>query len=353
MGATTGNKSATGGREHATVKDVARRAGVSAATVSRVLSGDYPVSAATRNRVQRAIRELDYVANAQARALKGSGTRTVAFVLEDVTAPSFAMVAKGVEQQAAMEGRLCLLCTTNGDPDREVAIVEAMREQHAEAIILVGGGAQDDQYRQRMTAIARALQKAGSRLVLAGRPPLGDGVPATVVEYDNEAGAHDMVSYLLSRGHREIVFLGARDGYPVIEGRMAGFIRAHDTFGVSPGPIVPGGFTRESGYEQTRRLIALGTRFSAIFAATDMVACGALQALREARLGVPGDVSVVGYDDIPFATDMLPALTTVHVPLEEIGRTAVRLALHPEEKQHLVLGTHVVIRDSVATRLAY
>jgi LacI family transcriptional regulator len=166
-------------QERATVKDVAARAGVSAATVSRVLSGDYPVATSTRNKVTRAIRELDYVANAQARALKGSGTKMVAFVLEDVTGPSFAMVAKGVEQQATAAGRLCLVCTTHGDPDRELAIVEAMREQHADAVILVGGGTQDMTYRHRMITIARALEKAGSRSVLAGRPPLGDDVPAT------------------------------------------------------------------------------------------------------------------------------------------------------------------------------
>lgn len=344
----TGSTAAPAAAERATVKDVAARAGVSAATVSRVLSGDYPVSTATRAKVQRAVRDLDYVANAQARALKGSGPKMVAFVLEDVTGPSFAFVAKGVEQQATAEGRLCLVCTTHGDPGRELAIVEAMREQQADAVILVGGGTFGDDYRTRMTDFARSLEKAGSRLVLAGRPPLGGDVPATVVEYDNESGAYGMTSYLLSQGHREIVFLGGHPENTTCADRLAGFTRAHRAYGLPPGSYVPGEFTRESGYAQTRALLASGATFTAIFAATDMVAAGTMRALREAGIRMPDDVSVVGYDDIPLAEDVVPALTTVHVPTEELGRTAVRLALHPEERQHVRLGTHVVIRDSVA-----
>jgi len=334
--------------ERATVKDVAARAGVSTATVSRVLSGDYPVSTATRAKVQRAVRDLDYVANAQARALKGSGPKLVAFVLEDVTGPSFAYVAKGVEQQATAEGRLCLVCTTHGDPARELAVIEAMRAQHADAVILVGGGSFGAEHQARMAYFAHALERSGSRLVLAGRPPLGGDVPATVVEYDNEGGAYGMTSYLLSQGHRQIVFLGAQDDHTTSRDRVTGFTRAHQAYGLPAGTVLPGVFTRDSGYAQARRLLDSREPFTAVFAATDVVASGVLQALREASLRVPEDVSVVGYDDVPLTLDLVPALTTVHVPTEELGRTAVRLALHPEERQHVVLGTHVVIRDSVA-----
>lgn len=334
-----------------TVKDVAAHAGVSPATVSRVLAGDYPVSAATRARVRRAIRELDYVANAQARALKGAGTRMVAFVMDDVTGPSFAYVAKGVEQQATAEGRLCLICTTHGDPSRELAIVEAMREQRADAVILVGSGFTDEEYRERMIHFAHALDKAGSRLVLCGRPPLGEDVPTTVVEYDNEGGAHAITSHLLSHGHRRIVYLGnVETNHTTSRDRIAGFSRAHQAYGVPPDPglILPGPYTQAYGYTATRRLLAEKVNFTAIFAATDMVAAGVLLALREGGVRVPEDVSVVGYDDIPLATNVVPALTTVRIPTEELGRTAVRLALHPEENQHVVLGTHIVVRNSVA-----
>jgi LacI family transcriptional regulator len=300
----------------------------------------------------KAVRELDYVVNAQARALVGGGTKTVAFVVRDLVGPSFAYVGQGVEEQATAEGRLCLVCTTHGDPDRELELIEVMREQQAEAVVLVGGGFNNQLYLDRMIQVARALDKSGSRLVLCGRPPLGADVPATVVEYDNEGGAYAITSYLISLGHREIVFLGADNPeYTTTSGRLGGFVRAHRAHHVTLADerIIAGTFDREYGYSATRNLLANGPTFTAIAATTDMCASGALAALREAGVRVPEDVSVVGYDDIPLAMDLTPALTTVHVPHEDLGRTAVRLALHRDRhamSQHTVIGTHVVIRDS-------
>jgi LacI family transcriptional regulator, galactose operon repressor len=338
--------------ERPTIKDVAASSSVSATTVSRVLAGNYPVSTATRARVMKAVRDLDYVINAQARALVGGGTKTVAFIVHDLVGPSFAYVGQGVEQQATVEGRLCLVCTTHGDPERELEIIEMMREQQAEAVVLVGGGINNRSYVERMSQIARALDKSGSRLVLCGRPPLGPDVPATVVEYDNEGGAYAVTSYLISLGHREIAFLGAGEpGHTTIDGRLRGFERAHKAHHLSVASqrarSIP--FDRESGYRAARDLLADGHRFTAIFAATDVLASGVLVALREAGLRVPEDVSVVGYDDIPLAMDVTPELTTVHVDYEELGRTAVRFALNRDRhamSQHTVMGTHVVIRES-------
>jgi len=336
-----------------TVKDVAAVAGVSATTVSRTLAGNYPVSTATRARVMKAVRELDFVINAQARALVGGGPKTVAFIVHDLVGHSFAYIGQGVEQQATAEGRLCLVCTTHGDPDRELELIELMREQQAEAVVLVGGGFHNQAYVDRMSQVARALDKSGSRLVLCGRPPLGPDVPATVVEYDNEGGAYAITSYLISQGHREIVFLGGA-GHPeqtTLSGRLGGYLRAHADHGI---PVLPERtiacpFDREHAYQATRDLLAHGPSATAIFAATDVLASGVIAALREAGVRVPADMSVVGYDDIPLAMDITPALTTVHIAHEELGRTAVRLALHRERhamSQHTKMGTHVVLRDS-------
>lgn len=338
--------------ERATIRDVAARAGVSPSTAARVGAGNYPVAPATRSKVLKAMRELDYVPNAQARALAKGGTKTVAFIMDDITGPSFAYVAKGVEQQATAEGRLCMVFSTHGDPSRELAIVETMREHSADAVILVGGGSLDAGHRRRMISVAHALDKAGSRLVLAGRPPLDADVPATVVDYDNEGGALAVTGYLLSHGHRRIAFLGADAPGEVPSTtkahRFEGFRRAHEEFGAEYDPelVIPSTFTREAGVRAAKRLLASGKEFTAVFAATDMVAAGVLAALREAGLRVPQDVSVVGYDDIPLAQDVWPALTTVRIPTEEIGRAAVRMALHPEEPQYLLLGTHIVVRGS-------
>ncbi|MCW2872860.1 LacI family DNA-binding transcriptional regulator [Actinacidiphila oryziradicis] len=334
-----------------TIRDVAARAQVSASTVSRVLAGDYPVSTATRTRVLRAVKDLDYVADARARAVAGAGTATLAFVLDDITGPSFAHMAQGVEREAAQRGHVCLVCTTEGDPERELAVVELMRAQRAAAVILVGGTVDTPEYRERMSRIARALQSAGSRLVLCGRPPLGDGTPATVIEYDNEGGAYAMTSHLLSMGHRRILFLGGA-GSTTALGRERGYRSAHRAHGTEPDPALlrPGDFTRDSGYRRVREALAGRRRFTAVFAATDMVAAGALTALHESGIDVPGEVSLAGYDDIPFARDLHPPLTTVHVPYEEMGRTAVRTVLdrRPDAgDEHRMLGTHVVLRASV------
>ncbi|MCK2218581.1 LacI family transcriptional regulator [Actinomadura sp. ATCC 31491] len=365
-----------------TIRDVARRAGVSVATVSRVLGGEYPVLAATRNKVVRAVRELDYVPNAHARALSAARPGAVAIVVNSVAVPYYALIAQGVEEQAAQEGRLSLICTTGGDTGRELSVVQLMREQRAEAVILVGSVVVDEEYRKRMTEYAHALAAAGSRLVLCGRPPLGDGVPALVVNFDNTGGAHAVTAHLLSAGHRRILYLGLRPGHSTSDSRVAGYRAALAEYGVpaDPGLEVPAEFDRESGYAAMRRLLAAGPpRFTAVFAGNDVVAAGAIQALREHGLRVPEDVSIVGYDDVPPAQDL--GLTTVHLPHDELGRAAVRLALGrrtpgsplpsplpapllaprpgaagPPEAggpdgdgpaRVLTLGTHIVVRSSV------
>lgn len=339
------------GSRRGTIKEVAARAGVSPATVSRVIHGTYPVAASTRARVQRAMRDLDYVVNAYARALVASTSNTVAFVVNDVTGPFFAHIAHGVEQQASAEGRLCLVCTTHGEPAREFQVINAMREQRAEAVVLVGGDHNLPGYREQMTKLAHALDASGSRLVLCGRPPLGPDVPATVVEYENEAGAFAMTNYLTSLGHERIALVGTIAGLSTSDERVAGYKRALESRDLpfAPSLVVGGDFSREVGYRATRDLLARGEEFTAVFAMTDMIAAGVLQALREAGLRVPEDVSVVGYDDIPLALDLYPALTTVHIPHEEVGRVGIRLALHRAENpsgQHVRMGTHIVVRDS-------
>ncbi|MEV5608557.1 LacI family DNA-binding transcriptional regulator [Streptomyces sp. NPDC052225] len=339
-----------------TIRDVAARAGVSPSTVSRVLGGQYPVSADTRNRVMRAVAALDYVADARAKAVAGAGTPTLAFVLDDITGPSFAQMAQGVEREAKRLGHLCLVCSTDGDADQQMAFVDMMRAQRAAAVILVGGAGDTPEHHRRTAKMAHALKAAGSRLVLCGRPPLDDtSAPVTVIEYDNEGGAHALTTHLLAKGHRRILLLGGAADNATLRGRERGYEAAHRAFGVEPDPALrlAGDFTRDSGHGLMRRALAEGLDFTAVFAATDMVASGALTALHEAGTSVPGDISLVGYDDIPLARDLHPALTTVHVPYEELGRLAVHTAITrspdaPDE--HLLLGTHVVVRDSVGAR---
>ncbi|EKX64453.1 LacI family transcriptional regulator [Streptomyces ipomoeae] len=354
-GARRRRNSTAAGERPSTIRDVAAKAGVSVATVSRTLAGNYPVSAETRARVMAAVESLHYVVNVHAKALSGRVAGPVALVIKDITGPSLAHVAAGVEQEAADRGRLSLVCATHDDPAREDDLVQLMREQHAAAVVLVGGAVQDEAYQRRMSEYATALDAAGSRLVLVGRPPLPGNLPVTVVGYDNRGGAFQATDHLLTAGHRRVLFLGGVTHLSTSEQRRDGFrhaLRAHDVE-YREELDLPGPYTRVSGYQRTREALAAGLEFTAVFAGTDMVATGALAALREAGLDVPGDVSLVGFDDVPFAADLSPALTTVRVPYEDLGRTAVRLALEREERMggddHVVLSTQLVIRQSVRT----
>jgi LacI family transcriptional regulator len=390
MGMGMGNDMTSKGR--VTIREVAERAGVSMATVSRVLSGNYPVPASTRTRVLRAARDLDYVANAHARALVGGGRKMVAVVLRQVTSPFYAQVAEGVEAEAAARGWLCLVGTTGGDPGRELEFVQLMREEGARLVILVGGVVEDDAYRERVAHYAQALASAGARLVLCGRPAPDPDIPALVVEFDNEAGARAITGHLLSAGHRRIVFLGGLPGNTALDARVAGYRAALAEHGLGPeaAHVVDCGLGRAAGHRAMTELLKAGgdpgpgdtatpdtatsgtaildtatrdaadpgtatpdtapARFTAVFAGDDMVAAGALRAIADAGLRVPQDISVVGYNDIPLAEDFNPPLTTVRTPAEELGRAAVRIALRDPEHAagaHHLLGTHIVVRDSV------
>ena len=351
------DRGSTAGRA-ATIRDVATRAGVSVATVSRVLTGNYPVAATTRTKVLRAVRDLDYVVNAHARALAGNRSKMIAVLLSNLTSPFYNRVASGVEQQAVAEDRLCMVSTTGGDPEREVKLVETLREQNVDAVVLVGGVIDSAEYREHMARLARLLDSAGSRLVVCGRPSPGENLPVTVVEYDNAGGAFAATSHLLSQGHRRILFIGGDEANTTTRDRLDGYRRAIQAYGteVDPDLIIVGNQLPPFAYAELKKRLAAGPPdFTAVFAWDDHIAARALVALREAGVSVPADVSVIGYNDEQEAQDLYPALTTVSIPHMELGREAVRLALHRDEaaapNQHVVLGTHIVLRDSVRPRI--
>ncbi|MFE9312130.1 LacI family DNA-binding transcriptional regulator [Streptomyces sp. NPDC006706] len=346
------------GQRRATVVDVAKRAGVSTATVSRVMNRNYPVSAATRERVEAAMRELGYVVNAHARALAGASGRTVGIIVSELIDPFYAYIARGVEREATDGDRLCLVCCTQGDPKRELAFIELMHERRADAVVLVGGSVEDRAYKAELARRARELDAGGSKLVLCGRPSLGDDVPTVGVEYDNEGGAFAITDHLIRQGHERILYLGGPPGLSTARDRLAGHRRALELRGIARDPELeqPGAFSRAFGYRRMAELLCGGTQFTAVFAANDIVAAGAAQALEEAGVRIPQDVSLVGYDDIPVAQELRPRLTTVRIPLEEMGRQAVRVALNGGDEDDwrapttgtLRLGTHIVVRESVA-----
>jgi LacI family transcriptional regulator len=339
-----------------TLVEVAARAGVSPATVSRVLNGNYPVAESTRQRVEEAVRELDYVVNAHARALLHATSGIVGVVLNDASDPFFAGIARGIQSAAAETSRLSVICNSEGDPAQEFAFLDLLRGHRADAVILVGAAPEDEEYRAAASARARGLRSSGTRLVLCGRPSPGDDAPGDVVAIDNAGGSTAITRHLVELGHRRIAYVTGPDGRSTTTARLAGFRAALAEAGIAVDEklVVHGDFSRQAGREAVERLLATGRGFTAVLAANDLVAAGAVSALRAAGRRIPDDVSVAGYDNLPTAVDVWPNLTTVHVPLEEIGRKAIELAFGPVNAQEtgtqavVTVPTELVVRDSTA-----
>jgi LacI family transcriptional regulator len=335
----------------ATVKigDVARHAGVSPATVSRVLNQHYPVAEATRRQVEQVVRELGYVRNAHAQALRGASTRVVGVIIHDVADPYFSEIVAGIQEVAASNGLLVVLCNSLRDPDSELRYLEMLRGQRVGSVIIGGGVIEDAGYLKGLRAQARALRRQGVRLVMCGRPPLAT---ADVVVPDNRGGAMMLTRHLLDLGHRAIAEITGPDSFSTTAERSEGHAAALRAARVKRDPAltVTGGFTREGGYSATEALLRSGAHFTAIVAANDQMALGVLAALRDARVRVPEEVSVVGFDDIPPVRDVFPRLTTVRVPMREMGRRSMRAALLPVRRRPMsvILPVELVQRDSVA-----
>jgi len=332
----------------ANITDVARRAGVSTATVSRVLNRNYPVSDGVRQRVLEAVRDLGYVANAHARALLTSTSGTVGVILHDVSDPYFAEIVRGIQEVAAREDRLVVICNSLREPNREITYIEMLRAHRVDAIIMAGGHILDDEYLMALREQALQLRAQGSRLVLCGRHP----VRADAVVPHNTTGAARLARHLLDLGHRRIAHVTGPANLSTTQDRLDGYLGALASYAVEPDPAlqVTGDFTREGGYQATERLLAAGTVFTAVCAANDLAAVGVVACLRDHGLRVPEDVSVAGFDDLPVARDVTPALTTIRVPMVEMGRQSMRLALRdPNAPYELVrLETDLVVRQSVA-----
>ena len=339
-----------------TIHDVARSAQVSIATVSRVLAGNYPVAAATRERVLASVDALHYSANPNARRLRGAAPQPVAVVLGSITGPSFAALAEGVEREARMLDRICLIGVTGGDADRELELVEAMRRQQASAIILPGGYWHSDTHRDRMARIADLLAAEGGRLVLAGNRTLAGRTDSAIpIRYDNSGGARRVAECAIAAGHRRALLLPGPMTLDAATERLDAFRSAFDPEKSHVWVRVTEGFDRDPAkaalLSALDELSEIGKPppFTAVICGTDQMAAGVLEGLRERGLRCPQDVSVTGFDDIPSARDLSPALTTVRVPYDEMGAISVQVALNnSSDAQGVLLPTTVIERSSIA-----
>ncbi|MGW6023975.1 LacI family DNA-binding transcriptional regulator [Streptomyces sp. NPDC055099] len=325
-----------------TLADVAARAQVSPATVSRVLNGNYPVAAATRERVLRAVNDLDYVLNGPASSLAAATSDLVGILVNDIADPFFGIMAGAVQSEIGGPGgraggeRMAVVCNTGGSPERELTYLTLLQRQRAAAVILTGGALEDPAHAAAMSAKLARLADAGTRIVLCGRPPLADSdAVAATLTFDNRSGGRRLTEHLLTLGHRRIGYVAGPMERTTTRHRLEGHraaLAASDTGKGDPDELtVHGPYTRRSGYEATLELLRRDPDLTAVVAANDTVALGAAAALRDQGLRIPEDISVAGFDDLPFSIDAVPALTTVRLPLHEAGARAGRLATGAEE----------------------
>jgi LacI family transcriptional regulator len=337
-------------RHHVTLEDVAHRADVSLATASRVLNGDgtRPVGATLRERVLAAAEALHYTPNAHAQALAAGASTTVGLITHDVSDPYFAAIARGSMRVAADQGILVVLASTLRIPDRELAYVSALHAQRAKAILLIGSGFDDEAYVNRMRRELDAYADTGGRVAMVSQHDL----PFDAVLPANREGASALAQALLDLGHRSGALITGPRALTTVAHRVEAFC---DTFAAGGGAvaadqIVEADFSQDGGYTATLELLARGLTSTVLFCASDVMAIGALQALRERGIRVPEDLSVVGFDDIPIVRQLTPPLSTVALPMEEMGEQVMSMALGPpsaEPRVHVAPAT-VVLRGTTA-----
>ncbi|WNM35254.1 LacI family DNA-binding transcriptional regulator [Streptomyces sp. Li-HN-5-11] len=335
-----------------TLADVAARAQVSPATVSRVLNGNYPVAASTRERVLKAVDELDYVLNGPASALAAATSDLVGILVNDIADPFFGIMAGAIQSEIggpwgspldrsssevlgggrAGGERLAVVCNTGGSPERELTYLTLLQRQRAAAVVLTGGAVENQPHAAAVSAKLRKLADAGTRVVLCGRPPAPD-TQAIALTFDNRGGARQLTEHLIGLGHRRLGYITGPEERTTTRHRLEGHREAMAAAGLEEDPrwTVHGRYDRRSGYEATLELLRRDPALTAVVAANDSVALGACAALRESGLRIPHDVSVAGFDDLPFSIDAVPSLTTVRLPLAEAGARAGRIATGREE----------------------
>lgn len=331
------------------ITEVARLAGVSTATASRVIgAADYPVSAATRLRVLEAARALDYVPNALARGMLKRQIAVVGVIVHDITDPYFSEVVRGVEDAAARDGYLVIACSSDRSPERENSYVRLLRSMRAAALIFAGSGIDDPQANEELGRNLAGIRDNGAAVVHLS--PHAFGAPEVGV--DNPAGIAAMVAALAKLGHRRIGFLAGPNALYVARERLAGYRRGLADVGIDAddGLVVHTSFDRAGGAAGIDALLGTGAAFTAVCCANDLQALGALERLGELGIAVPEAVSVAGFDDISVAALTAPALSTVRLPLRELGRRGYEHALRQlsgEPAPAELMPTEVVLRASI------
>jgi LacI family transcriptional regulator len=334
------------GPSRMTIREIADLAGVSIATVSRVLNGRDDVSDETRDLVRKVVQEHGYTVSRSARGLSAGRTGLVGVLVPLVYPVYFSAILSGAAEALYEQDMRLLLSPTDHEHDREVSLLDRLVHGETDGALVV--------LPKESSAELEQLLDEGYRFVVVDpRLPLDDRIPS--VSAGHTSGADQAMRHLLGLGHRRIAAITGPRDWVATEDRRRGYHAALAAAGIMPDPSLEphADFEIGGGRDAARRLLDLPDPPTAIFAFNDNLAIGAIQAARARGLSVPGDLSVVGFDDVEHATIVTPTLTTVRQPLAEMGRTAVSLLVRLLERQafetlHVELGTRLVVRESTA-----
>jgi LacI family transcriptional regulator len=326
------------------IKDVAARAGVSVGTVSNVLNRPDTVSSATATRVRDAIRDLGFVRNESARQLRAGKSRVVGLLVLDVGNPFFTELARGAEEVLTEAGLAVMLCSSDDDPEKEARYLGLLEEQRVQGLLVSPIDAVD----KRLAEIRRR----GTPVVMVDRTATSRNQCSAAV--DDVQGGRLAAEHLLGQGHRKLAFVGGPAALQQVADRSRG---AHEAVGSVRGAALtvlePAAMTVAAGRAAAADLLALKKRPTAVFCANDLLAIGLQQALLTEGVSIPGDVAVVGYDDVELAAAVSIPLTSVRQPTRRLGRAAAKLLLEESSGEahrhrHLVFAPELVVRESSA-----
>jgi LacI family transcriptional regulator len=330
----------------ASMKEIAKIAGVSLGTVSHVLNNSMPVREPLRKRVMEAVDAIGYQPSQLARGLRRDKTNMIGMLIPDIVNPFFPMVVRGAEDVAFANGYRLILCNTDNDHAKEIIHLTELRTYLPSGLIVIPSSLSD------LTAQAQSYRKSGTAVVCVDRLPKdwdGDSVTA-----DNENGAYNATNYAIRLGHKRLAVITGPRHLTNAQERLRGFLRAaaENNMQVGPEYIQEATFDQHGGYSKTMLLVRMIPRPTAIFAGNDLIAFGALAALREARLHCPDDISIVGFDNLELAEMTSPPLSSVSQPGYQFGASAARILIDRVKgddgpPKHVVLDTALIIRASI------
>lgn len=331
----------------ATMKDIAKIAGVSLGTVSHVLNGTAGVREPVRRRVLEAVRSTSYQPSQLARGLRRVQTNVIGMIIPDITNPFFPAVVRGAEDQAFSNGYRLILCNTDNDHSKELAHLNELRTYLPAGLIVIPSTFSD------LTVQAKSYHEVGTGVVCVDRLPKDWG--GDTVTANNQKGAYKATQHLIELGHTQLATITGPLHLTNAQERLNGFKQAakEAKLQLAPEYIQEATFDKQGGASKAGLLLRLIPRPTAIFAGNDMIALGVLAAIREAGLRCPQDVSVIGFDDLELAETTNPALSSVSQSGYQLGSTAASILLERIQgytglAKHIVLETSLKLRDSIA-----